>query len=422
MALRREWIGSVAGTGEPGAEQAGPYAALKSLAGSVRRDQESLEENAPGLSALQPIRVLFFVDQGKWDDWGASRAFAVLAAAVAERAPVIVAYSGRELEPGVLAEDWFAGVDRVDYAYGSGPESLSVAAVNRLRCVLDQLHITVVHCHTYNQVIAATLASLLSRRRRAVILTDHNSLGWEGVGQVKRFLCLMATRPHMITLTDRGGVVKRCACAFSRSITYIPNGVDTTLFDCAKRKPRNGTVRVLYPARLAPLKGHKDLLMATRKLLDRGCDIELRLAGDGELRPELEQFASQEGLNGRVKFLGWLTARQIASEMVQADIGVYPSYSEMMPCAVLEMMASAMPVVASRVGGIADAIRDRESGYLVNIGDIDALAERLYSLVQNPEIAEQVGRAAAARVAMNYSMSHVAEQVTALYERVGHGI
>lgn len=384
----------------------------------MKASEDLLDRAVSCSRATRGPRVLYFLDQGCGQAAGASRPFAVLAARLADRVDLVAALSGSEIEPGVLSSDWFRNVPRIDYQYGIGPGSVSLKALRRLSAILSDGSIGVIHCNTYGQVVVSTLASRLSKRRCQIILTDHNSLGWTGTGRVKRLLCLMLTRPHLVLLARESIAVRLGARLLVRTMTHITNGVDTTLFNSARHERRSGPVRILYPARLAAMKGHHDLIRAARLLVDQGLDVEIRLAGEGPLRPELDALVEREGLKNTVLFLGHLWAPALAVEMSQADIGVYPSHSEMMPYAVLEMMASGLAVVASGVGGISDVIVNGLSGYLVEPSNVVGLSERLAYLIRNPEIARELGKTALSAVRTDYSISRVADKVAALYERV----
>jgi len=363
-------------------------------------------------------KVLFFLDQDCCPGVGACRPLALLAAALTNHVDLLAAVSGQEVDTGVLTRDWFGAVKTVEFAFGAGPGVLSSKALVQLQFILERTDINVIHCSGYRQVILATLACRLSHRRRSIIVTEHNSHAWRGLGRVKRIASLFATRPDVIVLAKEMLQVMPGSRALARSITHISNGVDTSLFTHFGRERRGGRVRILYPARLTPLKGHVSIIKAISCLVDRQCDVELRLAGDGPLLQELQFVVDREGLKDRVVFLGRVSPEALASEMARADIGVYPSCSEMMPYAVLEMMASGLPVVASRVGGIPDAIRDNVSGYLVDPSDVGGFVHRLEFLVSNSEAALLVGKAAAATVRARYSIAHVAEEIAALYRRL----
>ena len=176
---------------------------------------------------------------------------------------------------------------------------------------------------------------------------------------------------------------------------------------------------VLSLGRLGATKGSYDLLRAVAALRGRQVAVRLRLAGDGEIEA-VRRRARELGVQDEVTVLGWLDHDAKARELAQASVYALPSYHEAQPMSVLEAMAAGLPVVATPVGGTPDAVSDGVEGYLVQPGDVDALARRLEVLLTAPAHARALGRAAFAKVRDRFSADDLVPRVEALYRRLGY--
>ncbi len=162
-----------------------------------------------------------------------------------------------------------------------------------------------------------------------------------------------------------------------------------------------------------PRKGLDVLLEAAALLKEKGREFFLLLAGTGPAGEELKKQAREAGLGERVFFPG----RVAPSERIYAVLDVFclPSRKEGLGVAALEAMASGLPVLASRVGGLAESVLDGETGILVPPGDPAALAEGLDRLLADGELRRRMGRAGAARVAESYTARAMGEGNRRIY-------
>jgi glycosyltransferase involved in cell wall biosynthesis len=169
-------------------------------------------------------------------------------------------------------------------------------------------------------------------------------------------------------------------------------------------------------ARLDRLKDHATLLHAFARFTAGGAAAHACLVcvGEGAQRAELALLAQALGLEGRVRFPGTLTPPFNVHQLF--DVSVLCSISEGFPNAVIEAMAAARPVVATRVGGVPDAVLEGKTGMLVSAGDAEALAGALGTLFAAPERARTLGVAAQARARSEYHESRVIPQLSSWYE------
>jgi len=149
------------------------------------------------------------------------------------------------------------------------------------------------------------------------------------------------------------------------------------------RTPREKVERLFCAARLSPEKGHLFSLQALKILHDRGCRLELRLAGDGPARRRLEHLSRELGIADHVRFLGNLSEREVAEELQAADLFLLSSFVEGIPVSAMEAMAVGVPVIATNVAGTSELIEDGRTGLLVRPSDPQALADAIARMMQD---------------------------------------
>ena len=177
-----------------------------------------------------------------------------------------------------------------------------------------------------------------------------------------------------------------------------------------------GRFMVGWIGRMTGVKRTDDIVLAMKRLLDRGVDACLCLVGDGPDREATEQLAHDLGIVDRCLFLGYQD--DVAPFYAAFDALVLPSANEGTPVSAIEALAGGRPVVATRVGGVPDVVRDGVDGFLVEPGDVDALADRLGQLAADPELARRMGEAGRARVLERYSVKRLVGDVDDLYRRL----
>ena len=174
---------------------------------------------------------------------------------------------------------------------------------------------------------------------------------------------------------------------------------------------------VLFVGLLVPVKGLDVLLDAMALIPEER--LLCVLVGDGPMKPELQARAQQSGLGERLLFAGQQPTRQVPVWLSAADVLVLPSRSEGRPNVVLEAQGCGLPVVATRVGGVPELIRDGEDGLLVPGEDPQALAAALVHLLADEDRRRALGRAARTRVeSSGLTWEASARQVQAVYREL----
>jgi glycosyltransferase involved in cell wall biosynthesis len=165
--------------------------------------------------------------------------------------------------------------------------------------------------------------------------------------------------------------------------------------------------------RMTGVKRTDDVLLTVRRLRERGVDAVLCMVGDGPDRDAAEQRAHELGIVRDSLFLGYQD--QVAPYYAAFDALILPSANEGTPVSAIEALAGSRPVVATRVGGVPDVVRDGIDGFLVEPGDVDAMADRLARLAADPELRRRMGEAGRASVHERYSVERLLDDVDRLY-------
>lgn len=213
-----------------------------------------------------------------------------------------------------------------------------------------------------------------------------------------------------VSESERSAGIAARTCTADRTVV-IHNAVDVDGASVAT--PDGGPpMRVISVGRIAPPKDFLTLLRAIAKL-KRG-SVELTLLGDGPDRPAVEDEITSLGLAESVTLAGEVP--DVPSRLAGADVFVLSSSSEGFPISVLEAMAAGLPVVASDVGGVSEAVEDGVTGHLFAAGDVDALAAKLAALAADSARRRRLGESARSRAAADFSLPQWRDRHVRLYD------
>lgn len=210
----------------------------------------------------------------------------------------------------------------------------------------------------------------------------------------------------------------------ARKVRVIPNGVDPQRFRPAPPDPSLRQALGLVPgapvagivAALRPEKNHALFLRAARLIRDRVPSARFLIVGDGLERPRLEQLARDLDLQTAVCFLG--TRSDVPAILSLLDVFVLTSHMEANPVSILEALACEKPVVATAVGSVPETVLHGKTGYLVEPGRADAIADRVVALFGDPEQAAALGRAGRQHVLAHWSLQRMVEGYQELLEEI----
>ncbi len=260
-----------------------------------------------------------------------------------------------------------------------------------------------------------------------VILSALHSTGWpDGVGKLNRTLTRITD--GFIAVAQHHAEYQIQHERFPPSKVFlIPNGVDTQRFRFDTEKRNQWRERLNIPldaptisivAALRPEKNHAMFLQIAANVLQRLPQAHFVIAGDGSLKPDLEQQARTLGIAPQVHFLG--TVSDVVGVLSMSDLFTLTSKNEASPVSIMEALACERPVVAPSVGSIHETVRSGENGFLVEVDDIDQATERWLEILSNPELARSMGAAGRARVVEHCSLDSMTEGYTHLIESCFH--
>ncbi|MHC5059868.1 MAG: glycosyltransferase [Planctomycetota bacterium] len=198
-------------------------------------------------------------------------------------------------------------------------------------------------------------------------------------------------------------------------ISIINNGIDTDLFYPRPAKEMAEPVKVVTVCRLISRKRIDLLIESVARAGELGVEMQLNIAGEGNLMGELKNLAEKKGVAGRVNFMGRVPAEQMPELYRENDIFVMSSAHEGMSNAMLEAMACGLPIVTTRCEGVRELIA--ENGIVVERPDAEAIAGAIKTFADNPQRYAQAG-AAAVRQAKQFTWSSVAGKYLDCYNKV----
>jgi glycosyltransferase involved in cell wall biosynthesis len=224
-----------------------------------------------------------------------------------------------------------------------------------------------------------------------------------------------------VAITDDARLHLELAGVPADRIEVMPMGIDLDRFVPRTAARRDGPLRVVSVCRLVAEKGVEDLVVAARLLADRGVAVEITFAGSGPLDGRLRSLASALGVADRVSLAGPLPYDRIPGLLNESDVFVLASaprtgWREQFGFAIVEAMASGLPVLAGHSGSLDEVVGDPTA--LFTPHDPVELADRLERLAGDPALREAKGTASRARAEERYDRRIAARRLVDLYERV----
>jgi glycosyltransferase involved in cell wall biosynthesis len=166
-------------------------------------------------------------------------------------------------------------------------------------------------------------------------------------------------------------------------VKIIHCGLESDFFDrdSLTKIRASDTLQFLCIGRLCEQKGQLLLLQAFNNFIKSGNDAYLTLAGDGEMRSDVEQFITANKLHNHVKITGWVDSNQIKQMLSKSDAMLLPSFAEGLPVAIMEAMATGVPVISTSIAGIPELLKHNQTGFLVCPGSVEALETALNAFI-----------------------------------------
>jgi sugar transferase (PEP-CTERM/EpsH1 system associated) len=290
------------------------------------------------------------------------------------------------------------------------PSGLRPALIVRLAASFRRWRPDVVHTHDQRALFYAGPATRLARVPM-LVHTRHGRDVHATRRQAAMFRALSRLVDQFVCVSEEVAALSRARGGVAPSrLRTIKNGIDLDGFRFIGPDPAGPVVTV---ARLSPEKDVANLVRATATAAERAPELRVEVAGGGPCLADLKQLAADLGVGGRIAFLG--EVRDIPAVLARARMFVLPSRSEGIPLTVLEAMACGLPVVATRVGGLAEVVRDGVTGLLVPPADPAALAQAVLRIGRDPERGLRMGRAGRERVEQHFEIRRMVADYESLY-------
>jgi glycosyltransferase involved in cell wall biosynthesis len=316
-----------------------------------------------------------------------------------------------------------------------GPEvrpAADVAALRSLAGIVRGFRPHIVHTHTAKAGLLGRLASLAVRPRPIVVHTYHGHVlhGYfsdrmsRALTHAERALGRLSDRLVTVSAATTEELVRLGVAPRDRFET-IPLGLPLERFVAATPGEgvafraelglEAGDVLATFTGRLVPIKRLDVLLGAVAHARSRGARLTLAIVGDGPERSDLERHAARLGLAADVRFLGF--RRDVPAILAGSDVAVLSSDNEGTPVSLIEAAAAGRPLVATRVGGVADVVPSG-TGLLVDPGDPGALGDALAHLAADPALRAAMGGHARAHAVGRFASDRLVSEMEDLYERL----
>ena len=308
-------------------------------------------------------------------------------------------------------------------------------ATLRLAQIMRAQRPQILHTHTAKAGAIGRIAVLLAGRARPpiVVHTFHGHVLRGYFGQFRSWVFrrlerLLALRTDVLVAVSpqvRDDLVA-LRVAPAEKFAVIRLGIELGERVTGSAEARQATRRTMgigedrflvgWIGRMTAVKRTEDVLRSFRLLRDRGVDARLCMVGDGPDLQGVLELAGELGIMRDCLFPGYQEA--IGPFFGAFDVFVLPSGNEGTPVTAIEALASGCPVVATRVGGVPDVVRDGEDGFLVEVGAVEELADRLARLARDPGLRARMGDAGRARVVPRYAVDRLIDDVDRLYREL----
>jgi glycosyltransferase involved in cell wall biosynthesis len=322
-----------------------------------------------------------------------------------------------------------AGVERVEIDYRAGGLT-KFTGLHQLRRFLAEFRVDLIHVQLIS-TSGGRLPMLAARLSRVPTIATHHLAPHAPPPRSRR----LVRAPYLrsvdtfiaVSESNRVRQIAHMGLAAEKVVT-IYNGIPLPPpIDAACRRSARKRLRFIMGVsedapvigmvgRLYDQKGHTYLLQALPALHARFPELRVGIVGDGDLWEPLRAEAEARGVASLISWLGFRSDVEVL--MPGFDALAMPSDYEGLPFVLLEAMAAEVPLVASRVDGIPEAVRDGMEGVLIERGDVGALTAGLASLLESPERGRVLGAAARARLAPLFTIETMVEKTVALYREV----
>ncbi|MBU1933605.1 MAG: glycosyltransferase [Candidatus Omnitrophica bacterium] len=283
-------------------------------------------------------------------------------------------------------------------------------------------HIRIVHIYTssrgsfYRKAIILLMAKVFRKRTIFHIEAGSFDVFYDTGHSLRRFsVRRILDLSDSIVVLSNTWLSEMSRMTSNRNIKVIPNSVDTLLLKRMALKRDSSLMNVLTLGRLGWRKGTYDILDTIPLVIKELPEAKFYLAGDGDLGG-VKRICEKKGIDKNVVISGWLRGEKLLKALENASIFLLPSYHEGLPVAIVEAMASGLPIVSTRVGGIPEAVKENVNGLLIEPGQKEKLARNIITLLKDKELREKMGRNNIKRMETDFSIKRIIEKLSSEYE------
>jgi glycosyltransferase involved in cell wall biosynthesis len=314
-----------------------------------------------------------------------------------------------------------AGVDVVAFE-DSAPAKVDYFTFRKLLRLVRERDVDVIHTHTAHGLVDASLCRLFRWRLRIVHTFHFGNYPHTNrtVLRMERTFWRFASRLFAVGEVQRGqiravyGLPDRSIGTIWNGVMLPPQPADRSFRD---RLGTGDRVLIGTIATLIEQKGLRDVMRVAQRVRQAGLQAHFVIVGEGVLRPELEALRQELDVGDMVTMTGWITSAADVA-LPAFDVFFQPSLWEAMSVVILEAMAAAVPVVATRVGENPHIIVDGETGLLVDAKDVEGMTAALTHLIQDEPYRLRLGQAGRERIARRLTVDHMTRAYEGIYEDV----
>jgi len=294
--------------------------------------------------------------------------------------------------------------------------------IPKVKRVIKENHIQLVHTHLWVANFWGRIAAILSGV--PVVITEHNVDIWKRwYHKFADWFLAFFTKKVCVVSRQVGNFYRKECWISKRKIEVVYNGIDIARREISKEeikklrnqlKFRDDRPLIVSIGRLVEAKAVHVFIESCQILVKRGCKFKALIVGEGPLRERLQQSVRRLGLEKKVIFTG--LRKDVDKILELADVCVLSSVREGLPITVLEAMAHGVPFVATDVGGNSEVIVDGETGFLVPINDVEALAYNIEKILQDSGLRMKLSANAKKRVEELFSVEKMVKRYEEIYK------